>query len=90
MSIFVFIQSSDSPNKFYDLPEIKSKRAAGIGYGSKMDLGKRNFIVPAPNSYKLGSSFDLTQKQGITIAEGRDKIIAGDMFRTNFKVPSPF
>jgi hypothetical protein len=33
-----------------------------------MDLGKHNFIVPAPNIYKLGSSFDLNQKNGITIA----------------------
>lgn len=55
-----------------------------------MDLGKQNFIVPGPNVYKLNSSFDLKKNQGVTIAEGRDKIIAGDMFRTNFKVPSPF
>lgn len=48
---------SASPPKFYDLPEIKSKRSAGIGYGSKMDLGKRNFVVPSPNSYKINSSF---------------------------------
>lgn len=55
-----------------------------------MDLGKTNFNVPAPNTYKLNSSFDLKKNSGVSIAEGRDKIIAGDMFRTNFKVPSPF
>lgn len=55
-----------------------------------MDLSKRNFIVPAPNSYSMESEFNLKKKDGITIAEGRDKIIVGDMFRHNFKVPSPF
>lgn len=90
MSNYVILCSSCSPNKFYDLPEIKSKRSAAIGYGNKMDLGKRNFLVPGPSQYRLGSSFDLKKNQGITIAEGRDKIIVGDMFRTNFKVPSPF
>lgn len=90
MSIFFFINSSPSPNKFYDLPEIRSRRGAGIGYGNKMDLSKQNFLKPGPSNYSLGSSFDLKKTQGITIAEGRDKIIVGDMFRHNFKVPSPF
>lgn len=49
MSKFVNLYSSCSPNKFYDLPEIKSKRSAAIGYGNKMDLGKKNFLVPGPS-----------------------------------------
>jgi hypothetical protein len=32
----------------------------------------------------------LKKNQGISIAEGRDKVKANDMFKVNFKVPSPF
>lgn len=54
-----------------------------------MDLGKQNVLIPAANTYKMSSSFDLRNNQGISMAESRDKIIVGDMFRHNFKVPSP-
>lgn len=60
--------SSCSTDKFYDLPEIKSKRSAGIGYANKIDLTKRNFYGPAPNAYQLESQFDLKKNEGITIA----------------------
>lgn len=36
MSKKIIIHSSPSPNKFYDLPDIKSKRGAGIGIGKKV------------------------------------------------------
>lgn len=61
-----------------------------MGFGNKVDLGKKNFVVPDPTQYNLGSSFDLKKSKGISIGQGRDKIIAGNMFRTNSKVPSPF
>jgi hypothetical protein len=37
----------------------------------------------------MGSSFDLKKNQGISIAEGREKIKANDMFRAGFRVPGP-
>lgn len=90
LGIWDFYYRSCSPDKFYDLPEIKSKRSAGIGYANKIDLARKNFNGPAPNAYNLNSSFDAKKNEGITIGEGRDKIKANDMFRVNSgKVPSP-
>lgn len=54
-----------------------------MGFGNKVDLGKKNFVAPDPTQYNLGSSFDLKKSKGISIGQGRDKIIAGNMFRTN-------
>ena len=81
MSMCFCYLSTPSPSKFYDLPEIKSKRSAGFGYGNKMDLAKQNTKTPGPNIYKLHSSFDMKSQQGITMGEGRDRIKAGDMFQ---------
>lgn len=55
-----------------------------------MDLSKQNVKTPGPDIYKMHSSFDLKASQGITMAPGRDKVKAGDMFQENFKKPSPF
>ena len=71
------------------MPDIKSKRSAGIGIGNKADLAKQNVSTPGP-IYKMHSSFDLKDRQGITMGEGRDKIKAGSMFQENFKKPSAF
>jgi hypothetical protein len=37
----------------------------------------------------MGSSFDLKKNRGISIAEGREKIKANDMFRSGFLIPGP-
>jgi hypothetical protein len=43
--------SSCSPDKFYNLPSLQSKRSAGIGFAHKIDFTKTNINVPAPNTY---------------------------------------
>ncbi|CAK62782.1 unnamed protein product (macronuclear) [Paramecium tetraurelia] len=51
----------------YQLPTTLSKRAAGIGYGKKMNITQDN-NTPAPNFYTVQRS----QEHGRTMALGRD------------------
>lgn len=46
---FPEMTSSKSEARFYDLPPIKEKRSAGVGYGTKYDFTKQVKNVPAPN-----------------------------------------
>lgn len=32
------IKCSDTPNKFYDFPSVKSKRCTSLGFGKKSDM----------------------------------------------------
>jgi hypothetical protein len=55
-------------------------RSTSLGYGKKLDLGKKNFITPPPNRYTLSSDFRKDPKIGVTIAPGRGDVKANDMF----------
>jgi len=43
--------------KFYDIPDIKSNRKAGLGYGNKYDFTKGVFKTPGPGNYEFKSDF---------------------------------
>ena len=38
--------------KFYDLPDFKSSRYAGLGYGNKYDFTKGVYKTPGPGKYE--------------------------------------
>ena len=80
---------SFSPNKYYDLPEIRSKRAAGMGFDKKSDIVSKAFEVPASNTYFIRSDFDLKKNEGLTMGAGRDTIKANNMFGRSFQCSSP-
>lgn len=42
-------------DQIYTLPEMKDKRSAGIGYGTKYDFVKAVSVTPAPNQYNFKS-----------------------------------
>jgi hypothetical protein len=86
---FYIYSSSCSPDKFYNLPELRSRRSTSIGYSNKIDFTKNPSLVPAPNAYILHSTFEKTKNKGITLAEGRDKVKANDIFQTKIKMPGP-
>lgn len=44
-----------STDKFYEIPDTKTKRSASFGYGNKMDLAKQNFKTPSPIQYNIPS-----------------------------------
>ncbi|CAD8196678.1 unnamed protein product [Paramecium octaurelia] len=52
----------------YQLPTTLSKRAAGIGYGKKMNITQET-ISPAPNSYQVQTA----REHGWTMGLGRDR-----------------
>ena len=61
-------------DQMYSLPNVKDKRAAGIGYGTKYDFAKSVSATPAPNQYNFKSEMqDKTDKHlGWTIGIGRE------------------
>lgn len=59
-----------------------------MGYGKKVDMAKTGTMTPAPGSYQLKSSFDKTEKDGITMAPGRDSVKNRDLFAAS-KMKSP-
>ena len=48
---------------FYDLPPVRSRRAAGIGYGNKYDFTKGQEKAPAPNAYEPKGTLDDMRKK---------------------------
>ena len=60
-----------------------------MGLGNKVDFGKVNSPSPPPDSYKLKSEFEKKDKEGITIAPGREDVIAGNFFGRDQKNPPP-
>ena len=56
---------------FYDIPEARSKRAAGFGYGTKYDFTQGKAKTPAPNAYISATIFE-EKKRGFTMGLGRD------------------
>ena len=71
---FSLIPMTFSANSlFYDLPPVRSTRAAGIGYGSKYDFTKGQQKAPAPNAYEpKGTLDDLRKKKGFTFGLSRE------------------
>jgi hypothetical protein len=55
--LFFFLYSCDT--LFYDLPDTKSKRVTGLGYGRRFDslLNPATLNSPPPTSYNLGTAF---------------------------------
>jgi hypothetical protein len=49
-------QNSFSPDKFYDLPDERCTRGAGIGFGNKADIVLKEMNEPA--KYLLRTEFD--------------------------------
>lgn len=78
-------------NRFYDIPDTKSKRSASFGFGKKLDLGKQNFARPGPSEYSLKSEFEdeLLRKKGITISAGREIIKNNSVFLMQKDIPGP-
>ncbi len=60
-------------DRFYDLPDLKSKRQAGIGYSHKYDFTKGKQKTPDPTKYLIKSRIDiLTEKKiGVLMGESR-------------------
>lgn len=79
---------SFSPNKFYDLPNLWKPKGTSMGYGKKVDLTKGGALTPAPGSYSIKSAFDKTERDGITMAPGRDSVKNRDLFAAS-KMKSP-
>lgn len=79
---------SFSPNKFYDLPNLWKPKGTSLGYGKKVDLAKTGNMTPAPGSYSLKSAFDKTEREGITMAPGRETVKNRDLFAAS-KMKSP-
>ena len=48
-------------NSFYPLPSTKDKRAAGIGYGVRIDFSQGKNHNPPPNKYDLKSDFEIAK-----------------------------
>lgn len=70
----------------YELPSTRSMRSTTFGYGDKVDLGKRNFICPSPDRYKLNNSdFQSNSKNGISMGHGRSEVKANDVFHQHLK-----
>ena len=59
---------------FYDLPPVRSTRAAAFGYGTKYDFTKQHADTPGPNTYHTPSIFDDSKKKGISFGLGREVI----------------
>lgn len=57
----------------YQLPDVKAKRTAGIGYGTKYDFTKFSSKTPAPSSYNIKSIFN-QDKKGKTFGVGRENM----------------
>lgn len=79
----------------YDLPDTKTKRKAGFGYGKKTDLdyGKNpSHVVPSPDTYNLRSFEDENKihNKGFFPGYGRDEATANSFINANvLKNPGP-
>lgn len=58
----------DTP--YYDLPPVRSSRAAGFGYARKFDFSKIVIGTPAPNTYRVEGR-SLSTNKGITFGMSR-------------------
>jgi len=56
---FKGIGKSNCEKFCYDLPPVKEKRSAAVGYGTKYDFTKLGVKTPAPNIYKIEGDFEL-------------------------------
>ena len=53
-------------DKYYELKNTLSNRAAALGYGHKYDFTKELPKSPPPNSYHFGDSFSPSPKKGFS------------------------
>ncbi|CAD8202217.1 unnamed protein product [Paramecium octaurelia] len=86
----------ENPNNcavaFYDLPDQKQKRAAGVGYSTKYDFTKNGPNTPAPDTYKIVGEIDFnkTKNRGYPFGVSRDKMWqTGIMGGLNKVTPGP-
>lgn len=79
---------------FYDVPDTKSKRKAGFGFGKKIDLqfGKdHSLVVPSPGTYNI-KSFEEENKihnKGFFPGYGRDEAKVNSFINLQDKGPGP-
>ena len=78
-------------DKFYNIPDTKSKRFAGIGYSTKYDFTKGVYKTPAPGKYDIKSQIDfqVEKKIGKSIGESREvfQLIAENGNLRDFQQP---
>jgi hypothetical protein len=57
---------------FYDIPPMRSRRAAAFGYGTKYDFTKQTTKTPGPNTYSQDSILEIEKKRGFSFGLGRE------------------
>eukprot|EP00331_Platyophrya_macrostoma_P023037 CAMPEP_0176442832 /NCGR_PEP_ID=MMETSP0127-20121128/22054_1 /TAXON_ID=938130 /ORGANISM="Platyophrya macrostoma, Strain WH" /LENGTH=276 /DNA_ID=CAMNT_0017827929 /DNA_START=23 /DNA_END=850 /DNA_ORIENTATION=+ len=83
--------ATNANSLFYDLPPVRSARAAGIGYGHKYDFTKGQQKSPAPNAYEpKGTLDDMRKKKGFTFGLSREAMaVTGGMMAGDRMSPGP-
>jgi hypothetical protein len=77
---------------YYDLPQVRSRRAAGFGYGHKYDFTKTQGQAPAPNAYNVrkDESEERRKKMGYSFGLSREQMkVTGGMFVGDKNSPGP-
>lgn len=83
-------RKSECAQAFYDLPPVRSTRAAAFGYGTKYDFTKQHADTPGPNTYHTPSIFDDSKKKGISFGLGREQMqITGGQYVGDKGSPGP-
>jgi len=84
------VKRSECSQAFYDLPDVRSSRTAGFGYGTKLDFTKSGTNNPPPNNYEIKSAFEPNKKKGFSFGLSREAMSAtGSQFVGEKKSPGP-
>ena len=87
---FSDMSRSGSLDKFYTLPESKSKRSTSFGYGTKYDFTAHVKNFPPPGHYSNVDAMYKFKKHGLSIAPGRDVVKFNDFLAIGAKgTPGP-
>jgi len=75
---------------FYNLPDVRSTRAAGFGYGHKYDFTQGQAQTPAPNAYAVKGETGNVEKKGFSFGLSREQMAAtGSAFVGDRQSPGP-
>jgi len=83
---------SECKEAFYELPQVRSTRSAGIGYAKKFDFTKVTTKTPAPNLYDIEAELAKKQatRRGFSFGNSREKMpVPGGMFVGDKTSPGP-
>jgi hypothetical protein len=67
-------------DKFYNLPDMKNKRACSFGYGSKSRMHLKT-EAPAVGTYRTNDFVHLLSSRKMSFGLGRDKVVGGPITR---------